>query len=54
MSRFDWFMETYMPSKVLDYHNGSDFTEIVIKEGGDIITYRVHGNEKDGFKVSVR
>lgn len=54
MSRFDFFMEIYAPSKILDIYNDTDFTEITIRESGDVITYRIYGDPKTGFKVSVR
>ena len=54
MSRFDFFMETYAPSKILDIYNDTDFTEITIRDGGDVIAYRIYGDAKTGFKVSVR
>ena len=54
MTRLRYFRETYRPSVILDVYECKEFSEIVIKEGGDVLTFRVYGNERDGFKVYER
>lgn len=54
MSRFDFFMETYAPSKILDVYNDTDFTEIVVSSGGDALIYRIYGDSKSGFRITMR
>ena len=54
MTRLGYFKETYQPSTILDVYECSDFSEIVIRKGGDVHTFRVYGNERDGFKIYER
>lgn len=54
MSRLEFFKNKYSPSKILDVYECREFTEIVFREGGDVLTFRIYGNERDEFKVYER
>ena len=53
-NRIAWFKKTYQPGKILDEYIDREFTEVTFKEGGDIITFRIYGTAKDGYKVVER
>jgi hypothetical protein len=49
MSRMEWF-KNYSSSKILDYFETDKFLEVTVNKYGDIITYRVYGdNEKEYY-----
>ena len=53
-NRVKFIKETYQPAKILDIYESQEFTEVIFKEGGDVITLRVYGNEAKGYTVVER
>ena len=54
MTRLEYLRETYMPDVIYEVHEGSDYTEVRARNGGDMLIYRIRGNDKDGFVVTMR
>ena len=54
MTRLEYLKATYMLDVIYEVHEGSDYTEVRARNGGDMLVYRIRGNDKDGFIVTVR
>ena len=54
MTRVEYLKATYMPDVIYEVHEGKDFTEVRARNGGDMLVYRIRGNDKDGFTVTMR
>lgn len=39
---------------ILEINDCNEFTEVVSKMGGDVITHRVYGNKPDNFRITER
>ena len=48
------YFETMIGGIILDMYETKEFTDITCKRGGDIITYRIYGNEAMGYTVTER
>ena len=46
------YFETMIGGIILDIYETKEFTDITCKRGGDIITYRIYGNETTGFRAT--
>ena len=53
-NRITWFKKTYQPGKILDKFTCKEFDEITVREGGDVMTFRIYGTKKEGYKVYER
>lgn len=51
MNRLEYFKKRYWYPTILDIYECKEFTEVVFRDGGEPITIRIYGNEKDGFKI---
>jgi hypothetical protein len=54
MTRLEYLRETYMPDVIYEVYEHIDYTEVRARNGGDMLIYRIRGNDKDGFMVTVR
>lgn len=54
MTRLEYLKATYMPDVIYEVHEGKDFTEVRARNGGDMLVYRIRGNDKDGFIVMMK
>ena len=39
---------------ILEMYETKEFTDITCKRGGDVITYRIYGNEATGYTITER
>ena len=39
---------------ILEINEGRDFTEVVSKMGGDVITHRIYGDNPNNFMITER
>ena len=53
MTRFDYLKE-HTSGIILRKIDTRDFLEVVIDRYGDVVTYRVYGDEKRGFSLVVK
>ena len=53
MTRFDYLKE-HTDGIVLRKIETRDFLEVVMDRYGDVVTYRVYGDEKSGFSLCVK
>jgi len=42
------------PEDILRENHNGEFSEFIIDVGGDISTYRVYGNKRDGFTIACK
>lgn len=54
MTRYQYFVDTYDFSEILRTFEGRNFLEITVDRYGDVITYRVYGDDESGFDVYER
>ena len=54
MNRYQWFINEVDFSEILRKVETRDFLEIVVDRYGDVVTYRVYGNEKEGFTLGIK
>lgn len=54
MTRWQWFNEQVDYSCILRKTETRDFLEVVVDRYGDILCYRVYGDEKSGFSLGVK
>lgn len=47
--RFEYFNETCDFDYIIRSYTSPDFNEYVVSRGGDVVTYRVYGN--DNFRI---
>lgn len=48
------YFKNMMGGIILDVYETKEFTEIVCRRGGDVITYRIYGNEVLGYSITER
>lgn len=48
------YFEIMIGGIILDMYETKEFTDIICKRGGDVITYRIYGNEAIGYTVTER
>ena len=48
------YFEIMIGGIILDMYETKEFTDITCKRGGDVITYRIYGNEAMGYTVTER
>lgn len=53
MTRLDYFNEK-VDGIILQMFATRDFLEVVVDRYGDVIKYRVYGNEQEGFRLCVK
>lgn len=53
-TRYQYFIDAYDFSEILRSFETRDFLEITVDRYGDVVTYRVYGDEENGFEVYVR
>ena len=53
-TRYQYFLDAYDFSEVLRKFETRDFLEITVDRYGDIVTYRVYGDEESGFDICER
>ena len=53
MTRLE-FLEENMDGFIIRKFETRDFLEVTMDRGGDIVTYRVYGDEREGFHLCVR
>lgn len=54
MTRWQWFINEVDFSDILRKVETRDFLEVVVDRYGDVVTYRVYGDEKSGFTLGVK
>lgn len=54
MTRYQYFLDAYDFSEVLRKFETRDFLEITVNRYGDVVTYRVYGDQDNGFDVYMR
>ena len=52
--RIQWLKRQKALGTVLDVFDCASFTEITIKNGGDVIVYRIYGDSSKNFKMTAR
>lgn len=50
--RYNYLEENAGFDYVLEENEGRNFTEFVVKYGGDVFTYRVYGNNPKDFMIT--
>ena len=53
MTRLDYFYEN-VDGIILRKIETREFLELAVERYGDLITYRVYGNEQEGFSLCVK
>ena len=52
--RIKWLNRQRALGTVLDVFDCASFTEITIKNGGDVIVYRIYGDSSKSFRLTAR
>ena len=52
--RIKWLKRQRALGTVLDVFDCASFTEIPIKNGGDVIVYRIYGDNSKNFRLTTR
>ena len=52
--RMKWLKRQRALGTVLDVFDGVNFTEITIKNGGEVIVYRIYGDSSKNFRLTAR
>ena len=52
--RIKWLKRQRALGTVLDVFDGVNFTEITIKNGGEVIVYRIYGDSSKNFRLTAR
>ena len=52
--RMKWLKRQRALGTVLDVFDCVSFTEITVKNGGDVIVYRIYGDSSKNFKMTAR
>lgn len=48
------FFENRVDAEILDIYTCDSFTEFIVKRGGDVERYRVYGNDKSNFEITMK
>ena len=48
------FFENRVDAEILDIYTCDSFTEFIVKRGGDVEHYRVYGNDKSNFEITMK
>ena len=48
------YFEIMVGGIILDMYETKEFTDITCTRGGDVITYRIYGNEALGYSITER
>ena len=48
------FFENRVDAEILDIYTCDSFTEFTVMRGGDVDRYRVYGNDKSNFEITMK